>query len=115
MCHYSLRDTKEYTNFGYWLSPVEQLGELLNAPKLQSVHYTETKSNDISSGTISLKIHPSELIKDGKSVVFHCNHHFINPEENDAKKLISFMNDRWDYSFEKVHKLNNLVWDKAQF
>lgn len=115
LSHFSLRDNKEYTNFGYWLSPVEKLGEVLNEPKVLSVQYTETNKDKPEDGIIRLGIHPSDLIKDGKSVVFNCNHHFENLGSSDTKKIISILVEKWDYSFDKSNQLNHLIWEKAQY
>ncbi|HRI34782.1 MAG TPA: hypothetical protein PLD02_13600, partial [Saprospiraceae bacterium] len=117
LCHYSLRNSTEYINFGYWLSPVEQLGSLLNRPKLQTIQFVETKDNDNinNEGVIRLTISPSDLILDQKSVVLNSNHHFQNPKGTDAKEMISLMINKWDFSFEKVNNLNNLIWEKAKY
>ena len=114
-CHFSLRDTKEYINFGYWLSPVEQFSEVLNEPKLLSIQYIETKNKEKNDGAVRIAISPSNLILDNKSVVFNCNHHFDNPNGTDAKQMISLMIEKWDYSFKKINDLNNLIWDKAKY
>lgn len=115
LCHYTLRDFKEYENFGYWLSPVQELDSVLFRPKLQSVQYVETLDDKKENGLIKMTISPSDLLNDRKSVVFNSNHHFDNPKGTDARTMISLMLDKWDFSFQKVKDLNNLIWDKAKY
>lgn len=115
LSHYSLRDSKEYENFGYWLSPVQQFSDILYKPRLQSILFTESKNDNKKEGLIRLTISPSNIIKDGKSVLFNCNHHFENNDGTDAKQLMTLLVDIWQYSFDKVNKLSNEVWDKAKF
>lgn len=114
LCHFSLNDFKEYEKFGYWLSPVQEFGELLNNPKVLSVQYVETLKEK-TDGVIRITISPSDLILDKKSLVFNFNHHFENPNMTDAKSIMSLLNDKWDFSFKKVDQLNNLIWDKAKY
>ncbi len=114
LCHFSMKDQKEYANFGYWLSPVEQFSSVLNKPKLLSVEYIETKSENNSDGVMRIRITPSDLLKDHKSVVFNCNHHFDNPGK-DAKQMISLLVEKWEYSFNKTLEINNSIWEKAKY
>ncbi|HEY5370173.1 MAG TPA: hypothetical protein VIJ75_14415 [Hanamia sp.] len=114
LSHFSLKDTKEYANFGYWLSPVQQFESVLNNPKVQSVQYSETRTENENEGVIRLGIYPSDLIKDDKSVVFNCNHHFENFSIKDTKEIILILVEKWEYSFIKSNQLNNLIWEKAR-
>lgn len=115
LCHFTMRDFKEYENFGYWLSPVKKLGNTMNEPKLQSIQFTESKSDNVEEGVLRLTISPSDLISDRKSVVFNTNHHFENQNSQDAKKMIELLSSKWDFSFEKVNKLNNNLWEIAEY
>lgn len=112
LSHFTLRNQEEYEKFGYWLSPVEMLGDLLHKPKLQTIQFRETKNED-KDGSINLTISPSDLILDRKSVVFNINHHFAGKETNTDYILESLV-EHWTDSFELVKKLNNLVWQKAK-
>lgn len=113
LCHFTLRNQEEYENFGYWLSPVQKLGSLLNKPKLQTIQFKETLNDKGEDGLITLTISPSDLIHDRKSVVFNINQHF-DFEGKDSDEIIEFFVKKWSKSFSKIDKLNNLIWEQAQ-
>jgi len=112
LSHFSLRNLDEYERLGYWLSPVQKFGSLLNKPKLQSIQFRETV-DEKKEGQITLTISPSDLILDRKSVVFNINHHFDSKDKNTAQ-IIEILVKNWENSFSLVNKLNDLVWEKAQ-
>ena len=112
LSHYRLRNLEEYEKLGYWLSPVEKLGDLLNKPKLQTIQFKET-ADENREGNITLTISPSDLILDRKSVVFNTNHHFES-KNSDAVQNLEWLVKNWEHSFSLVRNLNNLVWDKAE-
>jgi hypothetical protein len=114
LIHYTMRDLKEYENFGYWLSPVQNFSDILNDPKLQNVQYIETATQDKNEGTIRLIISPSDLLTDNKSVLFNCNHHFIN-DEKPVKEFLDILISKWEYSFTKVENLNKAIWERAKY
>jgi hypothetical protein len=114
LCHYTMRDLKEYENFGYWLSPVKQFSDVLNEPKLQNIQFVETPSKNIDEGSIRLIISPSDLILDSKSVLFNSNHHFLSDGRN-TKDFLEILTSKWNFSFEKVNNLNNSVWERAEY
>ena len=113
--HYSLRDTNEYTKFGYWLSPVNEFKDFLDNPKVLSVTYIEDFSLTKKNETFRLTISPSDLLNDRKSVVFNINHHIENENKNDSIEFMKNLNELWDYSFEKADKISNGIWDKVKF
>lgn len=113
LMHFSLRDYKEYENFGYWLSPVKEFSDVLNEPKLQNIQYVETPPQDKEEGSIRLIISPSDLIPDKKSVLFNCNHHFINDDKT-TKDFLEILIKKWDVSFERANKLNQAIWERAK-
>ncbi len=115
LCHFSMRDFKEYENFGYWLSPAKKLTDVMNNPKLQSIQFLETKTENNEDGLIRLTISPSDLLNDRKSVVFNCNHHFEIQTTHNAKEMIKILNEKWEFSFQKVENLNNKVWEIAEY
>jgi len=112
LSHFSLKDLKEYENFGYWLSPVQKLGGLLNEPKLQSIQFKETV-NESNIGLITMTISPSDLILDRKSVVINMNHHFDGKDKN-AEEVMGLLVENWEYSFNKVNELNDFLWITAE-
>lgn len=112
--HFSMRNLEEYKNLGYWLSPVQEFGGILNDPKLFNIHFLETKnSENPEKGVIRFIIAPSDLITDNKSILVTCNHQFENPK-NDAKAMMKIFTERWEYSFVKCNNLINLLWEKAK-
>lgn len=113
LSHFSFKNEKEYENFGYWLSPVQEFSDAMYEPKVLQVQYTETK-RDTDEGLLRLVISPSDLILDKKSVVFNTNHHFEN-KKGDAKVMIEILLSKWDFSFSKANDINNLVWNKAKY
>ena len=93
---------------------MQQFEGVLNEPKVLSVQYLETNTKQ-EDGLVRIAITPSNLIKDNKSVLFNCNHHFENPKGTDTKQIIALLNEKWDYSIQKIIDLNNSIWDKAKF
>lgn len=112
LVHFTLKDFKEYENFGYWFSPVKTFGDVLHEPKLQNIQYVESKKENNEDGTFRFIISPSDLILDSKSVLFNINHHFINDGKT-TKEFLDLLNSKWDYSFKKVDTLNKAVWNKV--
>lgn len=112
--HYSLKNTDEYSNFGYWLSPVRQFADFLKTPKLLSTTFTEEATQD-EDGLFRVTISPSDLILDRKSVVFNVNHHIINLDKQNALEFLEKLPTIWKRSFERVDKINKGIWEKAQF
>ena len=110
LCHYSLKTFEEYRNFGYWFSPVKEFSEVMHEPKMLSVQYVESNSDD--NGSLKLSITPSDLIPDNKSVLINCNHHF-QITKKDAKGMLAVLINNWDDSFMKTDKLIDLLWSKV--
>ena len=82
----------------------------MHEPKLLSVQYVESNSDD--NGSLKLSITPSDLIPDNKSVLINCNHHF-QITKKDAKGMLAVLINNWDDSFMKTDKLIDLLWSKV--
>jgi hypothetical protein len=112
-CHFSLRSTTEYINFGYWLSPVRQFDTVMQDPRLLKVEYVENIQNDNSKGMFRLTITPSDLILDHKSVVFSFNHHFQNTDKQ-TSSFINTLISNWSESITKVNSICESIWNQAK-
>ncbi|WP_289645050.1 hypothetical protein [Maribacter aestuarii] len=103
LCHFTMKDKKDYENFGYWLSPVKIFNDLLKKPRLQTIQFRDIEPDKEGEGNITITISPSDLILDGKSVVFNINNHF-KETQGDATLMIKMLVKSWENSFSKVKK-----------
>ncbi|RYJ44523.1 hypothetical protein [Flavobacterium beibuense] len=113
--HYTLRNTEEYINFGYWFSPVNQFENVLRNPKLLNITFLEQGDIDkTDQGRYRVTISPSDLISDSKSIMININHHVENIPNGEAKHLINKLAEIWESSFNKVDEINSEIWNKVQ-
>ncbi len=114
LCHYTLNDYDQYKKLGFWLSAVEQFSSFLNEPRLESIQFTETVDQNKNSGVFRIKIAPSDLITNNKSVVINVNNHFDNLKKLKTREFIEEFVKNWKNSFAQTKNINDSIWKIAK-
>jgi hypothetical protein len=114
LMHYTLRDEKQYFEFGNKLVPLSQWNNFIKDPKMLQLQIIERKRQDGDEGYYRIGIQPSDLLFTVPfSLSISFNDHFAIKKDSSGRELemVKKLNEKWTESKEKAMSFVEKIWE----
>lgn len=108
--HFKFTDQKDYVNFGYFLSPIQEIFDFMEQPKLLEFTVTDREKTKAEyDPAINVRIFPSDILS-SNSVAININSHFA--QEMDGRNFSKFFEEVWDKTLITSDLYLDKIWQK---
>lgn len=108
--HFKFSNNKDYVEFGYFLSPVNEIFDFMENPKLLEFVITDReKTKDDFEPAVNIKIFPSDILVQN-AVAINVNSHFT--KSMNGKSFSKFFEETWNNTLTASDLYLNKIWDK---